>query len=142
MFGFSLDQLKRGFSPGCRIIQTMPALEADPAYLTDRCCLTCGYRGRELQGRRGQERLVCPQCRQDLYARPARTYAEMEGLAEPVAVAEPGADSPMKRRVSLLRLAGEIVGVGLMLVRPATRGGLRARRIMPPRNRDTAGMRV
>lgn len=121
------------------MIQAMAVLDPDPAYLTDRCCLTCGYRGRELQGRRGQERLVCPQCRQDLYARPARTYAEMEGLAAPVAGAQPIADTPMKRRVSLLRLAGEIVGVGLMLVSPAKRRGSALRRRTTRREPSTAG---
>lgn len=88
-----------------------------PAYLTDRCCLTCGYRGRELQGRRGQERLVCPQCRQDLYSRPARTYAEMEGLAQPCprATSEP-LPLPGRRRMSILRFAGGLLGAGILLV--------------------------
>ena len=75
---------KVAWGVGCDRIRSMPgvlnARPAGEAYLNDRCCLTCGYRGRELQGRRGAERLVCPRCRQDLYARPARTYAEMEGL--------------------------------------------------------------
>jgi hypothetical protein len=88
---------------------------ASEAYLVDRCCLTCGYRGRELQARRGQERLVCPQCRQDLYTRPPRSYAEMEGLVES-AGREAGEATPARRRVALLRFAGELLGA--VLVRP------------------------
>ena len=84
-------------------------------YLTDRCCLTCGYRGRELQGRRGQERLICPQCRQDLYVRPARSYAEMEGLVQPGAEARTHdgtrRDGAARGRwVSILRMAGGLIG--------------------------------
>ncbi len=92
---------------------------ASQAYLTDRCCLTCGFRGRELQGRRGQERLTCPQCRQDLYTRPARTYAEMEGLVEMRRTPESSPQTPERRRRSLFQFAGEVLGVGLLLVRPA-----------------------
>jgi len=136
-----LGGLKSRWASCCDIIQPMPALEADPAYLTDRCCLTCGFRGRELQGRRGRERLVCPKCHQDLYARPARTYAEMEGLAEPVASAGGVVDSPMRRRVSLLRLAGEIVGVGLMLVGTGKRSGQRGPRARVRRREEVAGAR-
>lgn len=117
-------------------------MEADPAYLTDRCCLTCGFRGRELQGRRGRERLVCPQCRQDLYARPARTYAEMEGLIEPPVLVTSPAESPIKRRVSLLRLAGEIVGAGLMLVNPGKRSGTKPRRPSAHRRGESVAARV
>jgi predicted RNA-binding Zn-ribbon protein involved in translation (DUF1610 family) len=43
-------------------------------------CLNCGHDGPELQGERGQALFVCPCCGQDLYARPPRSYAEMEGL--------------------------------------------------------------
>ena len=91
-----------------------------PEYLTDRCCLTCGYRGRELQGRRGQERLICPRCRQDLYVRPARSYAEMEGLVTKQDDAlEHGPSTrggrARGRRVSIFRLAGGLIGrVGMM----------------------------
>ena len=92
-------------------------LIAPDAFLNDRCCLTCGFRGRELQGRRGLERLVCPRCRQDLCARPARSYAELEGLVERAASATRAPVRPAGRRIALLRLAGGILGVGLMLVR-------------------------
>jgi predicted RNA-binding Zn-ribbon protein involved in translation (DUF1610 family) len=43
-------------------------------------CLNCGHDGPELQGDRGQSLFVCPCCGQDLYARPPRSYAEMEAL--------------------------------------------------------------
>lgn len=47
-------------------------------------CLDCGYRGRELQGERILVTFTCPSCQADLYARPARSYAEMEGLEQGV----------------------------------------------------------
>ncbi|MGE3109608.1 MAG: hypothetical protein AB7G11_12700 [Phycisphaerales bacterium] len=46
-----------------------------------RMCLSCGYQGRELQQRDEASAYSCPFCGADLYARPARSYAEMEGLA-------------------------------------------------------------
>lgn len=109
-------------------IATMSSRAPIPAYLSDRCCLTCGFRGRELQGRRGLERLVCPQCRQDFYARPPRTYAEMEGLAEPVASPSATLATPEPRRLALLRFAGGLLGAGLSLVRSSGRSGGRQRR--------------
>lgn len=54
-----------------------------PPRLQRRLCPSCGYHGRELQGERGQRTFVCPACHCDLYARPARSYAEMEGFVEP-----------------------------------------------------------
>jgi predicted RNA-binding Zn-ribbon protein involved in translation (DUF1610 family) len=54
-----------------------------PPSFTVKTCLSCGYRGPELQGRRGRYQFVCPECGTDLYERPARSYAELEGLAEP-----------------------------------------------------------
>jgi hypothetical protein len=49
---------------------------------TLRVCCACGYRGRELQGERGLGVFSCPSCGGDLYARPARSYAELEGFIE------------------------------------------------------------
>ncbi len=46
-------------------------------------CLDCGFDGAELQGERGTMTFVCPTCGADLYARPARSYAEMEGFCAP-----------------------------------------------------------
>lgn len=43
-------------------------------------CLACGYDGPELQEHAPDETFECPRCGADLYARPARSYAELEGL--------------------------------------------------------------
>ena len=43
-------------------------------------CLCCGHDGTELQGQLAATSFICPACGADLYARPPRTYAEMEGL--------------------------------------------------------------
>ena len=50
--------------------------------LTRRTCLECGHQGRELQGQAGLTTLSCPRCGADLYTRPPRSYAEMEGLVD------------------------------------------------------------
>lgn len=47
-----------------------------------RLCLSCGYDGPALQGHRAEATYVCPNCGEDLYARPPRSYAEMEGFDE------------------------------------------------------------
>jgi hypothetical protein len=53
-----------------------------PAHLHRRMCLSCGFDGRALQGE-GQEGIwVCPKCGSDLYARPPRSYAELEALSD------------------------------------------------------------
>jgi len=52
------------------------------AKLKRRRCLYCGYDGRILQGERREHTWLCPRCGEDLYARPPRSYAEMEGLVE------------------------------------------------------------
>lgn len=65
---------------------------ARPDRLRTRRCLSCGYAGPELQGDRGRITFRCPACAEDLYARPARSYAEMEGLdllLEPPGAARP-----------------------------------------------------
>jgi predicted RNA-binding Zn-ribbon protein involved in translation (DUF1610 family) len=53
-----------------------------PARFQLRTCLRCGYCGPELQSDRGERTFACPACGEDLYARPARSYAELEGLDE------------------------------------------------------------
>lgn len=50
--------------------------------LSRKVCLACGYRGRALQGDQTVVAFICPSCGADLYARPPRSYAEMEGLVE------------------------------------------------------------
>ncbi len=42
--------------------------------------MSCGYRGPELQSGYPVEVFVCPACACDLYARPPRSYADMEGV--------------------------------------------------------------
>jgi hypothetical protein len=46
--------------------------------LLTKACLACGYRGPSLQGRTRAVR--CPSCGADLYSRPPRSYAELEGF--------------------------------------------------------------
>src|SRR5437868_5098757 len=53
-----------------------------PERLLVRECLRCGYGGTELQAEHPEHPLVCPACGEDLYARPPRSYAELEGLDE------------------------------------------------------------
>lgn len=66
----------------------MPLAYQDvPARLRQRCCLICGYDGPELQGDTGTYR--CPACDADLYARPPRSYAELEGFIAQAPVARP-----------------------------------------------------
>jgi hypothetical protein len=55
-----------------------------------RICLGCGYDGAEMQ-QDGENRVFrCPCCRADLYARPPRSYAQLEGMvADPPGAAVP-----------------------------------------------------
>jgi predicted RNA-binding Zn-ribbon protein involved in translation (DUF1610 family) len=74
--------------PLARVASTSPLLQ--------RACLRCGYRGLELQRLDETAAYRCPACGQDLYARPPRSYAEMEGL--PVALPAPERPSPAAAR--------------------------------------------
>lgn len=58
-------------------------------WLHDRTCPGCGYSGPELQLRDEQQVFECPLCGEDLYAHPALSYAEREGLCE-----DPPLDGP------------------------------------------------
>ncbi len=51
-----------------------------PDRYTRKVCPCCGYDGTELQSDLSPQIYSCPSCHSDLYARPARSYAEMEGL--------------------------------------------------------------
>lgn len=78
----------------------MPLLRRGPASrLDERMCLSCGYRGPDLQGERGTVVLQCPDCGEDLYSRPARSYHEMEGFVETEVESRP----PVERRPSRSR---------------------------------------
>lgn len=48
--------------------------------LRQRVCLACGYRGPEVQLGHTADVFVCPACGCDLYARPPRSYVEMEQI--------------------------------------------------------------
>ncbi len=60
-------------------------------------CLSCGYRGPDLQGERAIEVLRCPDCGEDLYSRPARSYHEMEGFVEAEIETRPLVELPRPR---------------------------------------------
>lgn len=77
--------------------RSVPVLRSPvPARLHDRMCLRCGYRGEELQGGPGSQVFSCPRCAEDLYARPARSYAELEGLGDTSARISEGLPSPWR----------------------------------------------
>ena len=58
----------------------------DPRLMVRRC-VACGYHGALLRGGRAK---VCARCGCNLVKRPARSYAEMEGLAgQPMTLDEP-----------------------------------------------------
>lgn len=90
-------------------------------------CLTCGFSGPQLQGTRGEQTFICPRCHQDLYARPARSYADLEMLdqeqAEPepvVLVHDPGAIGTTALS-PLARFRGRVRGwLGRLLPRRAS----------------------
>lgn len=75
---------------------------AASAWMHRRTCPTCGYMGPELQADAEPATFECPLCAHDLYARPARSYAEREGLVELIDPAA-GASS----RVAQSRSLGE-----------------------------------
>ncbi|MFG0274640.1 MAG: hypothetical protein ACF8QF_06255 [Phycisphaerales bacterium] len=55
--------------------------QAGGVRLNQKMCLACGYGGPEVQGPLALVKYRCPSCQADLYARPPRSYAQMEGLA-------------------------------------------------------------
>ena len=73
--------------------------------LRQRVCLACGYRGPEMQPGHPADVFVCPSCGCDLYARPPRSYAEMEQIgAGPRVPVAPGvwpAAGPRRERRTL-----------------------------------------
>lgn len=84
---------------------------AGPALLPwmhTRVCLRCGHDGPEMQVDIASAPVACPRCGQDLWARPARSYAEMEGLSAtvhprtPAALAEVNVEEPGLGMRSLL----------------------------------------
>lgn len=65
------------------------------AHHVRRRCLNCGFGGRSIQGADDCRRFRCPRCDADLYARPPRSYAEMEGLE--LAPDDAGRADPVRR---------------------------------------------
>ena len=60
------------------------AVSIEPDWTQRRRCLYCGHDGPLLQAGAGRSAFRCPRCAGDLYARPPRSYRELEGL-EPAA---------------------------------------------------------
>lgn len=77
-----------GRAGGAAYIPGMPRVHPGRSRLMVRMCPRCGYDGAEMQGEAGRRRYECPLCRGDLYTRPPRSYAEMEGLEVAAARAE------------------------------------------------------
>lgn len=53
-----------------------------PLRLARRMCLSCGFDGRAIQNHSRETEWVCPRCGSDLYARPPKSYAELEALSD------------------------------------------------------------
>jgi hypothetical protein len=104
--------LHSGTFPGARTLYAlgMRAVRSSvPARHQRRLCLTCGFDGPPLQHYREDAPEACPNCGEDLYARPPRSYAELEGLDEafeidPTDRGEPLVHAtPIRRLIRLLR---------------------------------------
>lgn len=74
-------------------------------------CLGCGFDGRELQGERGRFTFVCPCCGEDLYARPPRSYAQLEGLVSRRLIEVKAYDPPARRSRPILWINRTLVRV-------------------------------
>lgn len=53
-----------------------------PVRLARRMCLSCGFDGRAIQNNSRETEWACPRCGSDLYARPPKSYAELEALSD------------------------------------------------------------
>lgn len=73
-----------------------------PRRLDVRFCLCCGHDGPELQAPEHEAVFFCELCGADLYARPPRSYRELEGLDELESAA------PRKRAGLLGRIVGRL----------------------------------
>jgi predicted RNA-binding Zn-ribbon protein involved in translation (DUF1610 family) len=58
------------------------AVTVMPVRLARRMCLACGFNGRAIQNASRETAWLCPRCGTDLYARPPRSYAELEALSD------------------------------------------------------------
>ncbi len=86
-----------------------------------RQCVYCGYSGFFIQLGGQATGFECPACQGDLYARPARTYGEMEGFA-PVVAERTAPPSPARR------VAYRLIGVALAIARLLRPGAFAHRR--------------
>ena len=99
----------------------MPRLERGSGQrLLTKACLACGYRGPSLQGRARAVR--CPSCGADLYSRPPRSYAELEGFVPMTERAE-GAyeieeEAGETRWSAIRRVAVRVMVIGLIVTPP------------------------
>jgi|GEM_PF-4655968 len=71
----------------------------------ERRCRRCGHDGPELQGDRSCAVFECPACGEDLYARPAMSYAEMEGFIPARTPVERARDSLGRRMLQRVMMA-------------------------------------
>lgn len=78
---------------------------APSTHLTRRLCRSCGYAGEDLQQPDAGPVFCCPSCGADLYARPPKSYAEMELL---VVGPSEKPRTPSRRRPWAVRLCGAI----------------------------------
>lgn len=72
-------------------------------------CLYCGHDGPMLQRGPGSVPFRCPACAGDLYARPPRSYRELEGLTD----TSPAATRPEQTTLAMVR--GALFGVGAVV---------------------------
>lgn len=57
-------------------------------------CLGCGFDGAAIQSDLREGGWTCPRCAADLYARPPRSYADMEGLNDAASAPAPVSGRP------------------------------------------------
>lgn len=83
-------------------------------------CLACGYRGPALEG--PERALRCPSCGEDLYARPPKSYAELEGFLpsdDTIDMHSRPAQGTRRRRIGQARsLAVRVLVMALIITPP------------------------
>ncbi len=93
----------------------MPAQETTcvPDALRVRRCLSCGHAAEAFQSPVFAGPYACPECGDDLYARPPRSYAELEGFvdAAPMRVVA----GPV-RRTRFGRVCERVAVVGILVM--------------------------
>jgi predicted RNA-binding Zn-ribbon protein involved in translation (DUF1610 family) len=87
-----------------------------------RCCPCCGYAGWELQLTDDESAYRCPNCDQDLYARPALSYAQREGLIPGIVRLNAEATAPRERAALPVRLWRGVCAAARRVLRGARSG--------------------